>query len=92
MVSDRDAAVNFHPFQLFVVFVNSQVLITEAYKVVRDQILRIINTNFGSGRLILLGGIQINLPHPYNDFFLPLMFQVKSSAPYAHSFPCKCAP
>jgi hypothetical protein len=29
------------------------------------------------GRLILLGGIQINMPPPMHDYFLPLTFEVR---------------
>lgn len=29
--------------------------------------------------LILLGGIQINMPQPMHDFFLPLMFEVRTN-------------
>ena len=31
------------------------------------KLLRIVNTKFGSGKLILVGSIQINLPKPYED-------------------------
>jgi hypothetical protein len=30
-----------------------------------------------NGRLILLGGIQINMPDPMHDFFLPLTFEIR---------------
>jgi hypothetical protein len=49
----------------------------QAYEMVKDRMLRIINTKFGSGRLVLLGGIQLNMPEEScDDHFLPLMFQV----------------
>lgn len=47
-----------------------------AYDVVRDKLLRIVNNNFGKGKLVLLGGIQINMPEPYDDHFQPKMFKV----------------
>ena len=48
------------------------------YDRVEENILRIINTKFGSGKLVLLGGIQINLPAPYEDHFMPKFFKVMS--------------
>jgi len=40
--------------------------------------MKIINTKFGSGRLVLIGGIQINMPYPeYADHFLPLFWEVR---------------
>ncbi|CAK0795713.1 unnamed protein product [Prorocentrum cordatum] len=45
---------------------------------VKDRMLRIVNTKFGSGRLVLIGGIQLNMPYPeFDDHFLPLMFEVR---------------
>ena len=32
-----------------------------------------------NGRLILLGGIQINMPYPLEDHFLPLLFESRIS-------------
>jgi hypothetical protein len=36
----------------------------------------IINTDFGEGKLAVLTGIQINIPHPFRDYFEPLSFKV----------------
>ena len=47
-----------------------------AYDCIKEKLLRIVNTKFGSGKLILIGGIQINLPKPYEDHFQPKFFQV----------------
>ena len=49
------------------------------YDVVEKQMLSIINSDFGSptSKLTILGGVQINMPSPYEDFFLPLFFKVK---------------
>ena len=47
-----------------------------AYDCIKEKLLRIVNTKFGSGKLILVGGIQINLPKPYEDHFQPKFFQV----------------
>jgi hypothetical protein len=49
-----------------------------AYDCVQRTIQNIINNDFGKGKLVLLGGIQINMPLPYKDHFLPLMFKVLS--------------
>eukprot|EP00448_Togula_jolla_P011258 CAMPEP_0170593274 /NCGR_PEP_ID=MMETSP0224-20130122/13360_1 /TAXON_ID=285029 /ORGANISM="Togula jolla, Strain CCCM 725" /LENGTH=470 /DNA_ID=CAMNT_0010917215 /DNA_START=50 /DNA_END=1459 /DNA_ORIENTATION=+ len=50
----------------------------QAFEFVKDRMLKIVNTKFGSGRLVLIGGIQINLPYPeFVDHFLPLMFEVR---------------
>ena len=38
-----------------------------AYDCIKEKLLRIVNTKFGTGKLILVGGIQINLPKPYED-------------------------
>jgi len=52
----------------------------QPYKMVKDRILHIVNTNFGDGRLVLIGGIQLNMPHShYSDHFLPLMFEVQQA-------------
>jgi hypothetical protein len=55
-----------------------QELMHKAYESVRDKLLAIVNTKFGSGKLVLLGGIQLNMPQPSVDHFLPLMFQIQS--------------
>jgi hypothetical protein len=53
----------------------------QAYEMVKDRILRIVNTNFGDGRLVLIGGIQLNMPRShYSDHFLPLMFEVHQAS------------
>jgi len=53
-------------------------LATQAYELVEEQMLKIVNTNFGPGKLVLLGGIQINMPYPYKDHFQPLYFKAVS--------------
>ena len=40
-------------------------LIHEAYSVVEEQMLKILNFNFGTGKVVLIGGVQINMPSPY---------------------------
>jgi len=50
----------------------------QAYEMAKDRMLKIVNTKFGSGRLVLIGGIQVNLPHPQlADHFLPIMFELR---------------
>jgi hypothetical protein len=53
-------------------------LVYKAYKVVEQEMLAIVNTDFGPGKLVLLGGIQINMPHPMRGRFLPLHFSIRS--------------
>eukprot|EP00411_Alexandrium_monilatum_P020889 CAMPEP_0175213086 /NCGR_PEP_ID=MMETSP0093-20121207/16009_1 /TAXON_ID=311494 /ORGANISM="Alexandrium monilatum, Strain CCMP3105" /LENGTH=310 /DNA_ID=CAMNT_0016506395 /DNA_START=53 /DNA_END=985 /DNA_ORIENTATION=- len=48
------------------------------YKVVEDEVKRIVNTNFGEGNLVLIGGIQINMPYPMSGYFMPLHFSIRS--------------
>merc|ERR1711871_63945 len=48
------------------------------YAMVENQMLNIVTDV--DGELAILGGIQINMPGPYEDFFQPLFFKVKESA------------
>jgi len=48
------------------------------YEAINEMMHGIINHDFGSGKVVLLGGIQINLQTPYEDHFLPLTFEVSS--------------
>jgi len=63
-------------------------LALKAYQEVEKEIMTIVNTNFGPGKLVLLGGIQINMPYPTPGFFLPLHFSIRS----AHSDPQNLLP
>eukprot|EP00420_Gonyaulax_spinifera_P033376 CAMPEP_0197879046 /NCGR_PEP_ID=MMETSP1439-20131203/7251_1 /TAXON_ID=66791 /ORGANISM="Gonyaulax spinifera, Strain CCMP409" /LENGTH=301 /DNA_ID=CAMNT_0043498525 /DNA_START=91 /DNA_END=996 /DNA_ORIENTATION=+ len=54
-------------------------LVKKAYEEVEEEMLSIVNTDYGTGNLVLLGGIQINMPYPYPGFFMPLHFSVRSS-------------
>lgn len=56
----------------------------QMFDIVRTYLYEILSTEFASeygdtihGRLILLGGIQINMPFPMSDYFLPLVFEVR---------------
>mmetsp|Transcript_142001 Transcript_142001/g.441530 ORF Transcript_142001/g.441530 Transcript_142001/m.441530 type:complete len:169 (-) Transcript_142001:335-841(-) len=55
-------------------------LTREAYEAAKEKLLSIVNHDFGSGYLVLIGGIQINLPAPFEDMFQPLFFRASSSA------------
>jgi len=49
----------------------------QAFEMVKAKINKIVNNDFGSGYLALVGGIQINVPRPCLDHFLPLTFEVR---------------
>lgn len=49
----------------------------QAFKMVENSINEIVNLDFSSGYLVLIGGIQINLPAPHSDHFLPLSFEIR---------------
>jgi len=51
----------------------------QAFESVKTKINKVVNTDFGNGRLVLIGGIQINLPHPCSDHFLPIVFEVRQA-------------
>lgn len=58
-------------------------LARQIFEISKAKIDRIVDTDFGHGhgkksKLILLGGIQINMPHPMPDHFEPLMFEIRS--------------
>jgi len=48
----------------------------QAYEMVKAKMGKIVNLDFGSGKLVLIGGIQINMPHPFQEHFLPLSFEI----------------
>mmetsp|Transcript_9313 Transcript_9313/g.17359 ORF Transcript_9313/g.17359 Transcript_9313/m.17359 type:complete len:705 (-) Transcript_9313:78-2192(-) len=49
----------------------------QAYEMVKAKLEKIVNLEFGSGKLVLIGGIQINMPYPFQEHFLPLSFQMR---------------
>jgi len=53
-------------------------LVLKAYEVIEEEMLSIVNTNFGTGHLVLLGGIQINMPYPLPGYWLPKHFSIRS--------------
>lgn len=46
------------------------------FELARDYIMKICLTDSIKGKVILCGGIQINMSKPCEDFFEPLMFEV----------------
>jgi len=53
-------------------------LALQAYKVIEEEILSIVNTDFGTGNLVLLGGIQINMPYGMPGYFQPMHFSIRA--------------
>merc|ERR1712107_578907 len=53
-------------------------LFRAAYEAVDEKLQKIVGQYFGTGQLILIGGIQLNLPSPHEDHFLPLSFRATS--------------
>ena len=46
------------------------------YELARDYIMKICLSNTIKGKVILCGGIQINMKKPCEDFFETLLFEV----------------
>ena len=44
------------------------------FEIAKDYIKSI--TKVTTGKLVLIGGIQINMKHPCEDFFNPMMFEI----------------
>jgi len=57
----------------------------QAFEMVKAKINKIVNNDFGTGYLVLVGGIQINVPTPYLDHFMPLTFEVRRRGEATHS-------
>jgi len=53
-------------------------LALKAYEIVEEEVFKIVNTNFGMGNLVLLGGIQINMPYPIPGYWAPMHFSVRA--------------
>lgn len=52
-------------------------LAIRSYDMVSKKLLSIVDNEFGNGKLVLLGGVQINTPEGMEDHFMPLMFEVR---------------
>jgi len=53
-------------------------LAKKAYALVDDMIMEFAKPTDDFKNLVLIGGIQINMPEPFNEYFLPLKFAVTS--------------
>lgn len=51
-------------------------LVKVMYSIIHDFVEKIVY-NLPQGKLIVLGGIQINMPKPGEDLFQPLLFEVR---------------
>merc|ERR1712070_297360 len=51
-------------------------LALHSFEIVQRKLLSIVSTKFGCGNLVLLGGVQINMPEGHEDHFLPLHFEM----------------
>ena len=70
-VRERFAEIGAHPSGKMVG------LILEVYELARIRMLAMIDLGqLNGGQLALLGGVQINMPAPMQDFFLPLSFEM----------------
>jgi hypothetical protein len=53
-------------------------LILEVYELACERMLAMVDLDqLKGGKLALLGGVQINMPRPMEDFFLPLSFELR---------------
>jgi hypothetical protein len=53
-------------------------LASQTWAIGKTMLDRVVSTDFGSdsSTLLLLTGIQINMPRPHEDFFQPLSFEL----------------
>lgn len=51
-------------------------LVSSCYDIAKKMLDEILNTHFGSGKLFVLCGVQINMPRPMSDYFQPRAFYV----------------
>lgn len=69
-LAPRAAAIASSPCPLAALAMN-------AFEVVRDQLEAVLDSRFGSGCLVLIGGVQINMPFGFEEHFVPLVFEVR---------------
>jgi len=55
-----------------------------AYLLVEQMMIDIAQPPEEFGHFALIGGIQLNMPEPFNEYFLPLTFQVSSKDATGH--------
>merc|ERR1711953_309010 len=53
-------------------------LAMRAYGLVEEMITEIVTHSADCKHLVLIGGIQINMPEPFAEYFLPLKFSISS--------------
>jgi len=53
-------------------------LAMRAYRLVEEMMTEIATHSDGCKHLVLIGGIQINMPEPFPEYFLPLKFTISS--------------
>lgn len=53
-------------------------LAKKAYFAIEKEIMEVGNIDFGSGYLVLIGGVQINMPGAFQDHFMPIHFSIRS--------------
>ena len=71
-VRERFRAIGAHPSGKMVA------LVLEVYELARARMLAMADLGqLNGGQLALLGGVQINMPRPMEDFFLPLSFELR---------------
>jgi hypothetical protein len=51
-------------------------LVKQMYDIIDDFVGNIVTTDNVPGSIALLGGIHINTPHPMEDFFWPIKFEI----------------
>jgi hypothetical protein len=51
-------------------------LAVQCYDIAKNLLDEIVSTEFGTGKLVIITGIQINMPRPMNDYFQPKEFYV----------------
>ena len=58
-------------------------LVYQAFAVAQQLIRTIVNVDIVPGSpVVLLGGVQINMPDPLPDFYLPLCFKRFTQGPF----------
>ena len=51
-------------------------LMRATFEHIEQEVDTIVHTKFSAGKLVLIGGIQLNIGKPFADHFLPLSFRV----------------
>lgn len=57
-------------------------LAKQTYEIAQVFLDKIVDKNFGevygkNGKLIILGGVQVNMPRPMPDYFMPIRFEIR---------------